>query len=99
MAKFKTYENVVLDILKSYPLARSDDYFLMNKVCERLNPDLCSKPFKQVMKEHQELGLPNWETVSRCRRKIQEKFPELRNAETTRARAIEQEDYKNYSHT
>ncbi len=46
MANFKTYESVVFNILKSFPLARLDDYFLMSKVCEQLNPDLCGKPFK-----------------------------------------------------
>lgn len=99
MAKFKKYENVVLNILKSFPLARSDDYFLMSKVCEQLNPDVCSKPFKQVMQQHKTLGVPNWETVSRCRRKVQEKHPELKNPETAQIRAIEQEDYKGYAHT
>ncbi len=99
MAKFKTYESVVFNILKSFPLARSDDYFLMSKVCEQLSPDLCGKPFKQVMQEHKKSGLPNWETVSRCRRKVQEKHPELKNPETALIRAIEQEDYKGYAHT
>lgn len=39
------------------------------------------------MQQHKILGLPNWETVSRCRRKIQEKHPELKNPETARIRA------------
>ncbi len=51
------------------------------------------------MQEHKKSGLPNWETVSRCRRKVQEKHPELKNPETARIKAIEQENYKGYAHT
>ena len=45
-----------------------------------------------------EVGLPPFESVSRARRKLQEKYPELRATKTTEyARAIKQIEFEDYS--
>lgn len=99
MAKFKKYENVVHNILEKFLPARSSDGVLQYKVCEEINPAVLNKTYGEVLLYGKELGVPNENTVSRCRRKIQEKYPELKNPETARIRAVEQEDYKGYAHT
>lgn len=97
MAKIKSTEKIVLSILKEYPPARKDDYLLMCLVCQRVNGDLLDKTFWDVMAFHKENGLPNWETVTRCRRKIQERFPYLKDSEVAQARHKEEQEYIDYA--
>lgn len=97
MSKLNTMENIVLDILEVSPAARSDDYVLMWLVCEKLNPKICEFRLADVLYQHKELGLPNWETVTRCRRKIQEKRPDLVAPETAKKRREEEQIYRDYA--
>ena len=97
MSKLNTMENVVLQVLENSPAARSDDYILMWLVCEKLKPEIIEKPFADVMYNHKLWGLPNWETVTRCRRKIQAKHPELVSLETVRKRRKEEAEYREYA--
>ena len=99
MEKLQTTEKVVLEILETSPAARADDYVLMWLVCYKTNPEICEKPFADVMYHHKSLGLPNWETVTRCRRKIQEKRPDLVAPETARKRRKEEDRYREYART
>jgi hypothetical protein len=99
MAKLKKYESVVHRILEKFSSARSSDGILQYKVCEELNPDVLKETYGNVLLYGEKLGVPNENTVSRCRRKLQEKHPELKNSETAKIRAAEQEDYKSYAHT
>lgn len=99
MAKLKTMEKVVLQVLEESPLARKDDYVLIWLVCQKLKPELVEKPFADVLYHHKALGLPNWETITRCRRKIQEKRPDLVAPETAKKRRKEEQEYIEYSHT
>lgn len=97
MAKLHTMESIVLRLLEEDPLARDDDYYLMCLVCEELNPDLLYTPFAKVMIQHKEQGLPSWETVTRCRRKIQQKRPDLVSSEIAEKRRKEEEQYREYA--
>lgn len=99
MAKLHTMETLVLEILEQSPAARSDDCVLMWLVCDKTKPEIVEKPFADVLYNHKSLGLPNWETVTRCRRKIQEKRPDLVPAETARKRRKEEEEYREYART
>ena len=99
MARLHTMENVVLEILEQSKAARSDDYVLMWLVCQKIKPEIVEKPFADVMYHHKSFGLPNWETVTRCRRKIQEKRPDLVSPETARKRSKEEEEYREYAHS
>ena len=96
MPKFFTMEKIVLQILEENPTARQDDYILMLKVCEKTNPDAALCNFGMVMKNHH-FFLPNWETVTRCRRKIQAKRPDLVAPVTARRRRKEEEKYREYA--
>lgn len=97
MAKLQTMENIVLQVLENSPLARQDDYVLMWLVTDKCNPDLQEQRFGDVLYHHKENGLPNWETVTRCRRKLQEKYPYLKDPEMAVVREQEQEAYREYA--
>ena len=97
MSKLNTMENIVLQVLENSPAARSDDYILMWLVCEKLKPEIIERPFADVMYNHKLWGLPNWETVTRSRRKIQAKRPDLVSPETAKHRYKEEVEYREYA--
>lgn len=99
MSKLNTMEKVVAEILEHNLQARKDDYILMVSVCEKLCPEILNYPFWVVMQNHYTNNLPNWETISRCRRKIQEKRPDLIVPDTERKRRKEEQEYIEYSRT
>ena len=99
MNRLQTMESVVFKVLDERPETRKDDYLLMLAVCEELTPEIIKCSFASVLYNHNFIGLPNWETVTRCRRKIQEKHPELKNIETAKKRMEEQEKYIEYART
>ena len=96
MANFKI-ESVVADILNKLPATRSDDYLLYREICNRLCPQAGALPLSTALERHKSLGMPSWETVSRCRRKVQERNPELRDPVATKVRAEEEKQYKEYA--
>lgn len=97
MANFKI-EPIVREILKHNPDTRSDDFLLYRAVCKRICPMVFGVlSFDRALSYHKEIGLPSWETVSRCRRKIQEHHPELRDERTARIRDEEELAYVEYA--
>lgn len=98
MARLKQLEPLVLDALERSHRARSDDFILYYLVIRMLHPRAVRDRFCDVMKGHEALCLPSFESVSRCRRKIQAKREDLRDETAVEIRAKEQEDYRNYSH-
>ena len=65
--------------LVNNPQTRNSDTDLYISICEKLNPGVTENyPFSYVMKNRRDLGLPNFESVGRCRRRIQENHPLLR---------------------
>lgn len=88
MGRPNLYENVVRTILLTREATRADDkllyYWLLRE--EGFNTEI---PLSQFL-----IGsnFPNWESVTRCRRKLQEKFPELRPSEGDQIRRKELED-------
>lgn len=92
-------EAVVEEILETCEAARTDDYILFRLVTEKVKPSLLLKPFETVMTEHYQNGLPNWESVTRARRKIQSRRPELCDDRTVRKRADRQKDFEEYART
>lgn len=71
----KTMHHKVMRVLLDNPQARSSDKVLISEVYSRFY-DVCNEPFWMVMEEM--TGLPSFETITRCRRKIQEEHEELR---------------------
>lgn len=99
MSKMKCVEKIVLQVLEEQPRTRADDYLLMLYVTAKTNVDLLNTPFADVMLGRHINGLPNWETVTRCRRKIQEKRPDLIAPNTAKHRRLQEKEYREYAHT
>lgn len=89
MGRIKNYENLVRAVLLTHEATRSDDkllyYWLLRE--EGFDTEI---PLSRFL-----IGsnFPNWESVTRVRRKLQEKFPELRpeKPEQDRRRDLEEE--------
>lgn len=92
----KGTEEVVLELLERNKVLRTDDFLLYCAVLKRIGIDT-NKPFREIMINHKILGLPSFETVSRCRRKIQETRQDLIDWGTAVIRADEKEKFINYS--
>ena len=68
---------VVEDILERYEHTRSSDGDLYLKVCSMMNSKALTMPFGEVLLNMKELNIPRFESVRRCRQKLQAKRPEL----------------------
>lgn len=88
--------DIVKDILETDTLAREDDCYLMLKVLERTHPEEVGKTFSEVML-HAKRNKINFESIRRCRQKVQEKHPELKEKETAEAREEEQLEYIDFA--
>lgn len=69
---------LVKEILEKYPATRDSDQLLYYRVCEALNEKSLTANFGYVLLNRKDFMIPSIETVGRCRRKLQEKNPELR---------------------
>ena len=96
MAQLKNLEKIVREVLENDELARRDDCYLILQVVSRLYPNQIGKKFETVMfgAKHKEIS---FESITRCRRKIQEKNPELKDEITAIARENKQKEYIKYS--
>lgn len=76
----KLYNTTVLvkKILEDVPETRNDDNLLYYRVCDVIDSYCLGLSFGWVLLNMKELEIPTIETVGRCRRKLQEQFPELR---------------------
>ena len=98
MKNIKKISDVVKHILISVPDTRSNNKLLYCLVCEEMNPNALALPFGIVFSELEKYSLPNPETVTRCRRRLQEKYPELSaNDKVARYRAEQEQKYKDYA--
>jgi len=95
--KLKTLEEDVLKILTKYERTRSDDFDLIYAVYCTMNKDIKNMTFAEVMLHHKELGLPSFESITRCRRKICETQQDLINWNTAVVRAEEREKFEDYA--
>lgn len=95
-AKLKNLEKVVKEILENDELARKDDCYLILEVIRRIFPFEVGKTFADVMFNAKSKGI-SFESITRARRKIQRKYPELKDEETAEIRNIEQEEYREYA--
>lgn len=90
-------KKIVKQILTDYPLARDSDIYLYIRIMKMLNPKACDLPFEEVILNLRELGLPLYSTVSRARRDIQKKNPELKGTKKKQEiRAELEQEYREY---
>ena len=95
--KIKKLEDAVRPILEESIEARSDDFFLYGKVVELLCPECKDIPLNEALRSRRYYGLPNYESVTRVRRRLQAKYPELSSEPTRRVRYKESGEYKKYA--
>ena len=96
--ELKTTSKIVKIILEQNPYARNSDDFLYIKVCEKVNDISINLPFKQVMENRKLYGLPPFESVRRCRQKIQATHPELAGCDDVEAqRKLNEETFRDYA--
>lgn len=94
---FRAVQNIVLETLKENPITRGDDFLLIYCVYKKINKDVTTMDFSEVMINHKKHGLPSFHTVSRARRKLFEKYPELRPFTVTKGRKELEKEYVTYS--
>ena len=96
--KLKTLEQVVLETLIEKPETQKDDFILILKVYEKLtDKDTMGQSFSVLITYHNDFGLPPFESIRRCRQKVQAKHPELVDPSTAKQRHKLIEEYKDYA--
>lgn len=90
-------KNIVKDTLTNIKKTRNDDYmltyFVIKKYLDEKNIKI--EYFYQIMMFHKTYGLPSIESITRARRLLQRKYPELRaDREVEKIRAKEEERYR-----
>jgi len=69
----------VKHILEMDSEARDDDFILYLDVCKRYTDvPVWAVSFEEAMINRKEYGLPSYEAITRARRRVQQKYPELR---------------------
>ena len=95
MKKLFSVKNEVEKFLTKYPLLRDDDERLMANIWSSHIGNLEDIDGKEILHMLANHKLPSYESISRCRRKIQEIKPELRGEKwakrQTRAKKIRKE--------
>ena len=95
MAKINTTHNKVLRILETKPETRSDDWLLILEVWKGyISTDIS---VETLFRNHIELGIPNFETIRRCRQKIQADNPHLTDEGMREIRKKEELEYCGYA--
>ena len=95
MGKISQYENLVRAILTGYEDTRSNDKLLYLRLlrAEGYNTKISLDEYLRCIS-----GFPNYDSISRVRRKLQERFPELRPAKNEQIRRDEAEnDFRAYA--
>ena len=73
-------EIIIKEILTKNKLAREDDNLLYIEVIYKCNPSYVNVNFLYTFTYAKYLGLPAFESVSRCRRKIQAENEDLKGS-------------------
>lgn len=99
MSELDRVKNVVLSVLEEDEKSRSNDNRLICLVCEKIalrnGFDIGHCSFSDVINNPSVYGIPSFESITRCRRKLQEKHFHLRATdEVERFRAENEEKYR-----
>lgn len=97
MNKLKNIERVVEKILEIREDARSNDDILYLYVCEQVDGDVSLLTLEDFLTTRNKSPFPSFVSVTRARRKIFEKRPELKPKEVTRLREEMEQIYMDYA--
>lgn len=95
MERLKQLEPLIERVLEEEPLARQDNFALYLGVLSH-QIDI-GTPIGFVFRYHKVLGIPSLESITRIRRKIQERRPDLKDAETQEMRENAVKDFYDYA--
>lgn len=95
--ELKTTKALVYRLLQEYPATRDDDELLYLTVIKSRAVVVMDMPVKDFFNERKQRGIPDLESVSRARRKVQEEHPELRGKRVEERKKAEQ-DFRDFSH-
>lgn len=93
----KKLEPIVLKALEENENSRKNDFILYYKVLKSLMLPIENMSVETFLNIAKELKAPPFESVTRCRRHIQELRPELKDIKTAIAREEKTEEYKEYN--
>ena len=97
MEKLKKIEHIVEKVLEVNEEARKNNDILYICVCEHFNPDVSSQTLKHFLMTRNQTVYPAYESVTRARRKVFEKRPELKPEQVTRLREQMEGVYVDYA--
>ena len=98
MRYLKTIERKVRTMLAKNEDARNDALVLYLGLCNAGLKDAGAWPLAEIMTQYKYLGLPSFESVSRTRRKLQARYPELAGSRPVRKkRSAGEHDYRRYA--
>lgn len=89
-------EPLVLKALLSDDRCKKDDFILYLSVVEQMGVDT-NITIHSALKNHNLFKLPSFESVSRCRRKLQERDVSLKSDEAVRIREKERREFEDYA--
>lgn len=93
-----TVEEKVEYVLREYEDARKDDFILIYRVFKEVNENaVIRNPFYHIMLNHNQYGFPAIASIMRARRKVYEKYPEIKPEKVSKKRKEKVEEYKEYS--
>ena len=90
----KNMLNKVVNLLTDHPSLRDSDERLTANIWYNYIKNIDELTAREIMTSFAEGNLPSYESISRCRRKIQEEKPELRGKKWIKRHA-KQKDIKN----
>lgn len=94
--KIKNIEPKVLRLLEDYPATRGDDWLLLKMYYNEI-VDVNNISFASICDNHNQLELPSFETIRRCRQKIQARRLDLVDPATAKKRRKLIDEFKEYA--
>ena len=91
-----TAGEIVEQILRQDIYSRNNDVYLIFKYITKVYPYETGRKFEEVMSNVSKKGL-SFESITRARRKLQNKYPELKNEKIANFRNKKQKEYIAYS--
>lgn len=85
MSTLNSLKPIIKEYLEKYPVLRDDDWKLIGAVYNGVYGIGHNMGFLYVMKNHDELGLPSFESIRRTRQKVQEEYPALGSSKAKRS--------------
>ena len=92
--KMFTILDEVFIFLEKYPVLRDNDERLMANIWNKYLGDITVLKAKDILRMLSKGELPCYESISRCRRKLQEEFPKLRGNKWLARHGKTQKDVK-----